>query len=509
MAMATAELMNEEGNVQGQRSRNLVAVRVAVVIVSWLVLLLPSQEFGLEIYYLLSAILLGYLCMEVRNLPGDPFLPKILNPIVIASIGTFGCSMGGLLNFFVFADDYTRIDFGWVAPLVNREVYYVHLAMTLACTTAVLTWVSYYTNFGFKLFNLYMRLIPSSKFLSGEFDSKRLLAIVIVSMLIRYFLFKVGLHGRIVDSAKFGVKGYAAGTEYRHLGTFCYVALALTFIGHSRRPTHFTSGLRWVMLAYELFFGFLFAARSAIVYPFLIAFVTQSYCEKRISRPYVGLVVFSLIFAMSVGNEFKTYGLDNKYDEEIGVVDLLSDYVKKRGEYAAQQKQTESFSSFVVNFARHKGKVPECAAAIQYASNYSGAQSSWFRQKSIQEFSSAPIHGFVPRYISGVGRPAWGYYFKNKVLKRNRKARYSIGFSPIGFLFLAGGTVAVLIFGFCYGIALRFTLQLVRRGDLGFLLYLALMSKLYDVHTVVPELIINGIRFLVFLPIAFWFLFKK
>ena len=79
---------------------------------------------------------------------------------------------------FVFADDYTKLEFSFISPKVSREVEYVHLAMALACTSAVLTWVTFYSNIGLRLYNAYLRLIPSSRFLRGDFDSKRLLFIV-------------------------------------------------------------------------------------------------------------------------------------------------------------------------------------------------------------------------------------------------------------------------------------------------------------------------------------------
>lgn len=491
-------------------NRNLPLVRMVVLALAWLSLIVPAQQFKYELFYGLSGLLLAYISIEIYSLPRNPLATRFLNPIVLGSIGTFLLSMGGGLNFFVFAKDYSKLDFSFIAPAVNGDFGYVVYAMTLSITAAVVTWSTFYSRFGEKLFLSYNSVIPSSTFLRGEFDTKRLLFIVIASMLIRYFIFEQGLHGRAVAASNLASGGgYAVGTEYRHLGKLGYVALALTFIAHARHPTSTTAGLRWLVLIYEVLFGFLEGARSAIVFPFLIAFVTQSYVERRVAKSFIWLTFFAVIFAMSFGNEFKAYTSVSGYQEEMGVLDLVADFAGERSRYAELQTQNESLQAFAQQFARNKSKVAECSAALQFADTSSSNWADWFQSSARREFLVAPINGLLPRSVTGFRLQPWGLAFKNHVLHRNTNAVYSIAFSPIAFCYFAGHVFGVVLGACFYGIALRFALHIVGLGDLGFLMFLALMSRLFDVHTNAPELIIGHVRFLIYLPICFWFLSRR
>lgn len=483
--------------------------RIFIVVLAWSIsYLLPGALTHVATYYTLTLLFALYLTVEVRSLISHSLLGKVLNPMVIASIGTFGCSMGAVLNLFYFVDDYSKFDFSFLSSNTTIHREYVIYTLCLAITCSAVTWSAYYSNLGQRLYEQYLRVVPTSKFLDGEIDSRRLFAWVVAAILIRCWLFSLGLHGRLVSSEYFDVRGqgYAFGSEYRHLGNIGYLSIVFAYLACYRSPTRINFFLRGVLLTSEMFFGMIYGARSAIILPSLVAFVAATYCQKKISWKHVVFVVGSTVLAMTLGNQFKSFGIEKGYRENVGAVELLVEFLTVDKSSPSSNSHVGSPTEFVEVFARNKNKFAESAAAVQYSHT---SDSNWFRNKAALELVAAPIHGFLPRGITKLSRPSWGFEFKNRVLHRNLKARYSIAAGPLGFLYMSGGVLAILVAGVGYGVALRFTSAVATHGDLGFLLYLALMSVLYDVHTVVPDVIVNVIRMLILMPLVFWVLFKR
>lgn len=495
-------------NIAPTAAKNLVTLRVIVVSLSWLTyaVAVSHAQMQLELFYIMSAILLVHTIAEITLLPNNNFLSRFINPLSLALTGNSLLVYGGITNFFIFYQDYGNFDFSYIAPSLTPDRWYAHFCIALATTCAVLASTSYYWKTGQSACDYYQDLLPTANLLRGPVNAKVLVFYVIAAIVFRMVLFRIGLHGRMVSPEFFDAqRGFLPGSEIRRFAPFCTLALVLSFIVHARQPSATTGLLRWTIFFSEVLFGFLYGARSAIVMPIAVLVVTDFYTKRRFHFRFPLLSVLALVVAMTIGNEFKHYAEVVGYRSGMGVIDVLLDFGRRRSQFT-KTHGSKSFGSSLEYSARNFNKVPETSAAIQYANESSD---NYFHSNGVKELLTAPVHSIMPRSISGISPTPWGLAFKNRVLRRNIEASYSIAFSPIGFLYFVGGSLMVLLGALTLGIMLRFAESILHMGDLGFLLYLGLMSQLYIVNTVASETILNTSRYLIFMPPLFGLLFRK
>src|SRR5688500_4976341 len=120
-----------------------------------------------------------------------------------------------------------------------------------------------------------------------------------------------------------------------------------------------------------------------------------------------------------------------------------------------------------------------------------------------------PLFAVVPRYyILGQENVGYGGWV-TRVLTGSK--RYSIAISSLGYSYMAGGTIMVLIVFGIVGVLMKFAGKLFMqiKTVVAFILFLAILKMLVQFDTVVWSSFLTLIRYAIFLPIIFWVFLRR
>lgn len=456
-------------------------------------------------FYLLSGLLCIFIVLELWQLYKTEKTHFFISPILLSCIVTFGMSLGGISNFLQMKDgQFYFLEVG--SKVLPHEKEWMRITMAQVCIGAMFTWIGYKGKWGFKLSHLILERIKMGQFLGSNFSMPRLALLIIFGYGIKLYLFSIGLYGRIVDPKFFApVSGYKMGSQIRiftdfSLLTFIFVCY-LFFSNKSKRITL----LFFACFTIELFFAFLYGARGPFLVPFLVIFVTGYFVTQRINLINIILIPTALLLAFTVVLEFKNYALSKEFRRHPNPITVLNNFLRYR-ETRPSVLTDDIYNNKYENIKASTNAVANAAMAIRHMDTYGLDEND---PNFVQNIVLSPYNAFVPKFLQSKNEFAWGYWFKNKVLKHAIALKYSISITPVGFLYFAGGTLGVCIGFFIYGILLRFTFTFLNYGILGFLMFLTLLSTLYNFDSVFSGTLVSVIRFTFLYPIIYYFTFAS
>ena len=124
-------------------------------------------------------------------------------------------------------------------------------------------------------------------------------------------------------------------------------------------------------------------------------------------------------------------------------------------------------------------------------------------------FLTFPVFAVLPKYyLFGVEETGYGYWATKRLTGGRRT---STAISPIGFSYMAGGPVLVMVVFLILGILMKFVGLLINNINtvVGLIMYLSLMSTLVMFDSIVTGTYINLIRYSLLLPIVLWIFLSK
>ena len=366
-------------------------------------------------------------------------------------------------------------------------------------------WTGYYTNIG-SAFSRFMRNIGYKKWWRGEINITRLWVIVIFGYLIKLYLFSIGLHGRLIDEDYFEQgAGYKLGSQIRVLGelsllTFIFVSyLYFKSKGQAHRILFFGC------LAAELFFAFLSGARAPFLFPFVIIFFVYYYLNERIKLSMVFLVIIPIIISFTYVASFKSYVLSRAFERSGNPIEVIADYQEFMSKLDTRTKENVT-SDVKDKIIESTNFVCEGAAAIWYKDTKGlDSKSPDFKLWLLK----SPIDAFVPLFLQPVKNiPAYGLWFKNQVLRINKALYYSIATSHVGYFYLTGGIIMILIGFFVFGIIVKIIYNLLFEGVIALAIFIMCYSFLIG-SDIFSTLIVYFFRTMFIYPILVWILYSK
>lgn len=452
-------------------------------------------------FIILTILLLGYNIMELVLLKRRQPLYFFINPIVIGAFFTFLLAGGGLSNFFVMEDgEFILRNIGFA---LQGEREWLNIALSITCIASMCTWIGYRSNLGVTLFSWITKRIGMARFYAAEISLNKVVALVIIAYLIKFFLFSQGLFGRLVSSEYFDAgSGYKRGSEIRVLASLSYLTFILVCLQYFQKKTPMIFALFWGSLVLEIIFGFVYGARGPFILPFIIMFVTRYYVSKKIKIGYVLLGLCALLFAVTIVLDFKNYVLSSEFIAVSSPVETLNNFINynesrpelSNDEYAENAANGLDFSV-----------IPEAAISIRHKTlNGLGPDDPGF----LSSIFLFPFNAFVPKFIQGSNEFTWGMWFKNNVLGYQQELKYSITMTPVGFLYFSGGILMVVIGFFIYGILLRMAYEYLFLGILGFITFMSVLNHLQNFDSIVSSTLVNVTREVFIFPIIFFFLLR-
>ncbi len=463
-------------------------------------------------FLILTSSLLIFIIIENYNLYKKENLKSriLLNPIFVSGIVTFLLTFGGIVSFLLVVDGRYLI-FGnfYTIDTLYKEPMWLVKTVALAGLSMIMTYLGYYMNWGSKLFEFYNNKLGYRNLLNRPIAITPFILLVLFGYFVKFYLFYNKLYGY----QQLGTGTFVASRLHIFQNVSLLTFLIVCYYYFRSRQTQYKF-LFYLFGVMELIFALAHGARSSIVMFFLVIIVTRIYVLGRVNFNSFILGIIILFFAMTTGLEYKHFIAQEDYNAKDPITSLYQFYQNrdkitndlKRLNAAAQQESGVDNIAFYYAITRFT-VVSETALAIRYK-EVIGLQKD--DPSFYKAFLTFPFFAIFPSfYLFNIPEPQWGGWFYDVVQKAGNQ-QVSIGFSPIGYLYLLGKIPAIIFGFFFYGVLLKFANILRKQNGLGYMiLFLALYPSLYTFDTVVHSVFLSFERFVILLPLAYFILISK
>lgn len=283
-------------------------------------------------------------------------------------------------------------------------------------------------------------------------------------------------------------------------GTLSYFLILLRYF---KRQAEGQAGLLipvlvGAMIALHVIAGALSAFKSQMIFPLLIAGVAYFIATRRMPARYMGFAVVALIAAYAVIEPFRSYLFSQRGQppqsvteavEAIGTAFELREQLANAGEISRAEAIAQRFDL-----------VGMTALAIDYVNR--GDLPSDKRREFQDSILLAPVLAYIPRAI-WQNKPSYspGVWFNRTVRGMWHDETTSVGMGPIGFLYMAGGTAAVMLGFLGFGMLQALIFEGVARASAGGLIvFFAVALTLVLIPTSFGPAVTGVLRML---PVAF------
>jgi len=291
-------------------------------------------------------------------------------------------------------------------------------------------------------------------------------------------------------------------------GTLSYFLILLRYFERrlQSQTNSLESALVVIMISLHVIAGALAAFKSQIVFPFVIAGFAYFLVTRRLPIRYFALAIMSLILAYVVMEPYRSYlaTLRHPPSSITEAVRTLNTAISMRSEFAH-----DSDVSRAEAIASRFDLAGMTALAVDYVDN--DRLQSRARDEFQDSILLAPILAFVPRAIWQT-KPSYspGVWFNQEVRGRQNDESTSVGMGPIGYLYMAGGVVAVVLGFLGFGMLQALIFEGIgRAGAGGLIIFLSVAGTLVGIPTSFGPAVTGVLRML---PVAFvtqWFLLRR
>lgn len=475
-----------------------LVVFVALLVYAVLSIDLITNSQGLVAYTLL---LLGYLYVETRNLWRSEIHLFWINPVVLASIFTFVMAFGITNVLYFMPED--------VVALVGLEPIatpWMNQLMLLVILGACAMWVGYSSGVGRNMGRILERSRVLRKWISSSVrvNTPALYACLAISLISRLWAIKLGMFGysAIYDQLIAG----AAYTQYltmiQSVGQVALICAAMQCFA-SPRSALSDRQLLWLVLGYEVVFGFLSGFKSQVVMPLIIVGIVYYSQRNRFPRWLIPAVVVGVWAAYAVIEPFRV-----ARNVDVGFVstDIGSIVATMTGASNFNVDDDLKRESTGLSVLARSNLTYVASLGIEYAANNELPAGS---PEFLDDILLAPAHALIPRFLWD-SKPLQnlGIWYTNQVVGVDSYT--STGMGPFTYLNFAGGPLAVILGFLMVGILQRGLFDGLRHyGGGGLIVLLGLLGTLVIIDSAFNSFFVGIIRFLPILVVAQYALVKR
>ena len=459
-----------------------------------------TNSQGLVAYTLL---LLGYLCVEARNLWTRK--PRLfwMNPVILASIFTFVIPFC-ITNILFFMPEDVVAPVG-MQPIVTR---WMNQLMLLVVLGACAMWIGYSSGVGRRMGQRLQRSHALRRWMttSARINRPALYVFLAISLIARLAEIKLGIYG--YSSTYNHEIAAAAYTQYfaiaESLGELALVGVALQCFS-SPHPALPDRLLLWLVLGYEVAFGFLSGMKSQVGMPFIIVGFVYYSQRNRFPRWLVPTVLVSVIAAYAVIQPFRAV---RNQDAEFNGGSLGSIVETMTNAKSIQSDDVEEDASTWISALSRLNLTYIGSLGIEYAA----------ANKTLPEGSPdflgniifSPAEALIPRFLwSSKSLQNIGGWYTHQVMGLESIAS-STGMSAFTYLNFAGGPLAVVLGFLVVGIFQRGLFDGLRHfGGGGLIVLFGLLNTLQNIDSAYYTFFIAIIRFFPLLVVAQYLLLQR
>jgi hypothetical protein len=462
-----------------------------------------SRDSGELRFFLLTLLLITYVSWEMYLCFLKEKWNVIVAPPVLASILTFVLSFG-VTNYQFLGGDLSRQFFLLLSP---DPFAWLNKALFCAILAAFFMWRGYNLFFG-RLIGASLRRWLRKKGLvrkSLRIRWEVLFFCLVASLFARFLQIKLGLFGYNSDQESlYGLAAYKQFFDlFAGLGVLALMGLALSYFSREGGSRKYLLGMLILVLGMETLFGFLSGFKSLAILPCVLVGLCYYICTSKI--PISGIIgtVVLLLASYQIIEPYRSIrhndqGFDNRsmdsiLGEMVGVV-RSSDTGKSSISYIDRIMERSNYTLFagISIAAEDKGRVNE-----QVSPDFLG------------NILKAPATAFIPRFFwSSKPLNNSGYWYNTEILKSPKSNTTSVGMSPVGYLYFAGGIVGVVLGFTLIGVTQRFLFEaFALSGGGGWVVYLVLLQALVVINHDVGTIFTSFLRYLPIMILAQYFLF--
>ena len=397
-----------------------------------------------------TALLLFYLAVETYRLRQLAPQRWLVNPVVLCSLVTFVVGFGITNALYFLPEDvllslYLRPD---VTPWMNK-------LMLLVIVGAIAMWLGYWSRPAAALSAWLQRRQWLARILRRDFHVRSgVLGILIFSSLAcRLIEISLGVYGYSADYDR--LIELAAVRQYLNygdgLGRLALVIAALQYYSPSSTP----SAKAWfaVVLAYEIFFGFLSGFKNEVAMPFVVVGLCKYLRQGAVPWRWITLFVLAFVAAYVVIEPFRAARFGDSSFKGTSVTNIADTMLAAVESNGANPVNTDDVG-IGLQFLNRTSMTYIASLGIEFADTRSLPAGS---PAFLQDILFAPLYALVPRVLwKSKETTRHGLWYWNEVMGLDSPdVKTAVGMSPFTYLYFAGGGIAVAIGFFALGILQR------------------------------------------------------
>lgn len=482
----------------------ILFILISAIASFWLV-----DSMGYNAVYILNISFIINLIIEVNIISKKSKGLIFLKVPLLFNYFVFFSHLGAYYTMFLVVDKETILagEFDILNEMTPKLYLKGLFLINLACT---FSWQGYYSSLGKSLYLKYTNIPFYNRLFSSGYSWSKLMVLNFSAYAIKFYLFSIGLYGRLVNEQYFEVgKGFKAGSELRIFGNLSYITLFLiAYLYFSKIKTGYIIRIVLVVsFVLEVFFGSIYGARSTFIYPFLILFISHSISTNKLQKVYLIILPLVLIIAFTLILDFKNYSLSDDFGKKSNPLEQVKSFLSS-GYSNSEVSKEIAISGFQKYFAS-SGHSSTIAIVVDYVDH------DYYQQIDVPNFKLSflriPFDAIIPKFIQGKQEFTWGLWFKNNVVKHATDLVYSLSITPVGFLYLTGGMMMVIIGFYFQGVILSFTECFLtnRQSIFSLISFILLTAETTGFDSVTSNYLTNVLRMVFIFPIFYWVMLAK
>lgn len=454
-----------------------------------------NVELEKPIFIISNIVFTVFVILKILLLRNEKY--ALLNPLLLASIKMFLLSYGATI-FYIFIGN---------KPLnsyieVHNPYGYLNNGMIYASIGFITMWFSYHGSTARKIATSIVNYLTLCRNIIRRELQPRWF--IIYSTFIISIVFKL----LIVSLGVYGVLGtiFMKSTTPPFLNYIVTLSSASSGILLILYLNYFETGNnKWIFFSFfilDLFFSIITGFKGTILMSILMVPIAYYLVNQRLRSLYIIVAFLSLLYSYKIVEPYRNL-LRSKSKFELNSINNITKGIidSYRSENFVEKNPDKLKIIKRFNF------LPELTKFQEYKIEHGLKH---YDPDFLYLTLTAPVQAFIPRFLwenkpkSDLGLR----WVTQKVFRRNYNS--STAFGPLGFLYLTGGAVAIIIGFFIVGVFLRLINQFLISGYWGgIFVALALTFNAVALEAQFNFYVISFIQTLILVLLFQFFLFKK
>lgn len=421
----------------------------------------------------------------------------LLNPLFLASLKMFLLAYG-LTIFYIYAEGKPITEY----LEVKNPFDYLNNGMIFASIGFISMWYSYHSNFvkriAFAIFNL---ITLQKKLLHADFTPNWFLVIAffIISIVFKLILISFGVYGVIgtISPSEFEIPYLQYIITLSSISSIAVLFVSIYFFKTNKNKLLFLT-----IFLIDLFFSIISGFKGAIVMSFVVLGISYYVAHGKIKYLYLLIAISSIGFAYAIIEPYRQYIQKNINTDKNSLSGITESFIKSYRGVDVKKQESDNYEIF-----RRLNFLPELVKFQNYKNEHGLTEDD---PDFIYITLTTPLQIFTPRFLwKDKPKSDLGVWWVTQRVFGMNEVNSSSAFGPIGFLYLTGGTFAIIIGFIIIGFILQLTyLFLNSRYWGGIFIALALLSRAIELEAGFNFYIIGFVHILIFSIIFQYFVLK-